>query len=113
MVAPRRTHWSRPESQEKDRTRRTLSASKLAKFRMRHPFRPIFSQKPSAATPEIYSELEPAGNQVERLLFALRFHFPIKRCHADTEHARGLFARTAAMVQSGVDISRSEEHTSE
>src|SRR4029077_18168176 len=33
------------------------------------------------------------------------FHFPIERGHADAEHARGLFARTTAMVQSGVDIS--------
>src|SRR5436190_2902761 len=62
---------------------------------------PIFSQRPDAAT----SEISTGWTGTSALLFALRFYFSVERRHADAEHACGLFPRSAAMIQRGVDIS--------
>src|SRR5438477_4067020 len=39
-----------------------------------------------------------------RLLLALRLYFPIKRRHANAQHARRLFAGTTALIERRLDV---------
>src|ERR1044071_5056246 len=82
-----------------------MRVSAPAGSRIGDSYRPYFHINGRLPRPKSDRSSGPLDNQEKSLLFALRFHFPIERGHADAEHARGLFARTTAMVQSGVDIS--------